>query len=52
MIKKLIYKIQNKELLTYIKWKLKKYQRNPFLETKLNIFKLQLNKSEENPKSI
>jgi hypothetical protein len=50
MIKKLIYKIQNKELLIYIKWKTKKFQKNPFLETRLNILKSQLNKSKENPK--
>ena len=50
MIKKLIYKIQNKELLIYIKWKTKKFQKNPFLETRLNILKSQLNRSKENPK--
>ena len=50
MIKKLFYKIQNKELLIYLKWKTKKFQRNPFLEIRLNILKFQLNKSQENPK--
>jgi len=50
MIRKLIFKIKNKELLIYLKWKITKFQKNPVLEIRLNILKFQLNKSIENPK--
>ena len=50
MIRKLIFKIKNKELLIYLKWKITKFQKNPVLEIRSNILKFQLNKSIENPK--
>ena len=48
LIKKIVYKIKNKEFNKYIIWKLKEFVKNPIIEIKLNLFKYQLLNAEDN----